>query len=309
MRHPRLSIGLGVLTVILAGGALIALHAAPAEKVLADPLPPPAWWKAVAASGPVETRPGTIEEAWTAVRRGDRLEPLNLVRTGRRGRATLTRHGDILMVDPDSQVELPPLTGNESSVVQSSGSVIYEVDRRQGQSFQVVTPYLVAGVKGTVFMVTVSDSHASVTVEEGFVEVTSLATGETLDVGAGESVHLDAMADAEMEHVTLLTRAGRSDDATSKEARKLARADLRRLAHAVAQRHEIIMDDPDPIVGPGEAGAADPGMGELDDRQRNAIEEDLETHRGDLTNEEPSEELVNTRKGKTPDVNQTPEQQ
>ena len=87
----------------MAGGALIALYAAPAEKVLADPLPPPVWWKAVAASGPVETRPGAIEEAWTAVRRGDRLEPLNLVRTGQRGRATLTRRGDILMVDPDSR--------------------------------------------------------------------------------------------------------------------------------------------------------------------------------------------------------------
>jgi ferric-dicitrate binding protein FerR (iron transport regulator) len=298
---------MGVLAAVLAGSALVALHAAPAEKVLADPIPLPDWWKAVAASGPVDTRPGAIEEAWTPVRRGDRLDPRNLVRTGRRGRATLTRNGDILMVDPDSQVELPPFVGSESSVVQSSGSVIYEVDRRQGRSFRVVTPYLVAGVKGTVFMVTVTDSYASVTVEDGLVEVTSLATGESLDVGAGESVQLDAEADAEMEHVTLLTKAGRAGDTASRQARKLARADLRRLAHAVAQRHEIIMDDLDPIPGSDE-GATDPGMGDLDTRQRNAIEEDLDNHRGDLTNEEPSEEIIN-RKGETADVNQTPVEQ
>jgi hypothetical protein len=306
MRHRRLSIALVLLAAWTAGSGTIL--AAPAEKVLADPVPLPEWWKAVAASGPVETRPGMIEQAWAPVRRGDLLDPRDLVRTGRRGRATLTRHGDILMVDPDSQVELPPLTGEQKSVVQSSGSVIYEVDRRDGRSFQVVTPYLVAGVKGTVFMVTVSDSHASVTVEEGLVEVTSLATGETLDVGAGESVHLDAMNDAEMEHVTLLTEGDRSADPASKEARKMARADLRRLAHAAAQRHEIIMDDSDPIVGPGEGGADDPSTGELDSRERNAIEEDLETHRGDLTNEDPSEELVN-RKETTQDVNQAPQPQ
>jgi ferric-dicitrate binding protein FerR (iron transport regulator) len=296
-----------VVTAALAGCALVALHAAAPETPAVDPAPVPAWWKAVAASGPVETRPGAFEEGWAPVRRGDRLDPLYLVRTGHRGRATLTRNGDILMVDPESQVELPPLTGDESSVVQSSGSVIYEVDRRDGRDFQVVTPYLVAGVKGTIFMVTVTDTYASVTVEEGLVEVTALATGESLDVGAGESVHLDATADGPMEHVSLRAKADRRSDGTNEAARKLARADLRRLGHAVAQRNEIIMDELDPTVGPGEAGAADPGLGELDTRQRNAIEEDLDTRETDLTNEEPSEDLINNRNGKTPaDVTETP---
>lgn len=307
MRHRRISVGMVMLTVALAGTVLTALHAAPPEIDTVDPAPVPAWWKAVAASGPVETRPGAIEESWAPVRRGDRLEPLNLVRTGHRGRATLTRSGDVLMVDPESQVALPLLTGDESSVVQTSGSVIYEVGRREGRDFKVVTPYLVAGVKGTIFMVTVADSYASVTVEEGLVEVTSLASGESLDVGAGESVQLDAMADSEMEHVSLGAKADRAAAEANKDARKLARADLRRLAHAVAQRHEIIMDDLDP-VGSGEGGEVDSGLGELDNRQRNAIEEEIDTRQNDLTNEEPSQELINNRKAKTADVTETPAQ-
>ena len=307
MRHRRISVGMVMLTVALAGTVLTALHAAPPEIDTVDPAPVPAWWKAVAASGPVETRPGAIEESWAPVRRGDRLEPLNLVRTGHRGRATLTRSGDVLMVDPESQVALPLLTGDESSVVQTSGSVIYEVGRREGRDFKVVTPYLVAGVKGTIFMVTVADSYASVTVEEGLVQVTSLASGESLDVGAGESVQLDAMADSEMEHVSLRAKADSAAAEANKDARKLARADLRRLAHAVAQRHEIIMDDLDP-VGSGEGGEVDSGLGELDNRQRNAIEEEIDTRQNDLTNEEPSQELINNRKAKTADVTETPAQ-
>ena len=307
MRHPRISVGMVMLTAVLACIVLTALHAAPPEIDTVDPAPVPAWWKAVAASGPVDTRPGAIEESWAPVRRGDRLEPLNVVRTGHRGRTTLTRSGDVLMVDPESQVELPPLTGDESSVVQTSGSVIYEVGRREGRDFKVVTPYLVAGVKGTIFMVTVADSYASVTVEEGLVEVTSLASGESLDVGAGESVQLDAMADSEMEHVSLRAKADSAAAEANKDARKLARADLRRLAHAVAQRHEIIMDDLGP-VGSGEGGEVDSGLGELDNRQRNAIEEEIDTRQNDLTNEEPSQELINNRKAKTADVTETPAQ-
>ena len=39
------------------------------------------------------------------------------------------------------------------------------------------------------------------------------------------------------------------------------------------------------------------------------LEEDLENHRGDLTNEDPSGELVNAKKGETSDVTQNPRQQ
>ena len=82
--------------------------------------------------------------------------------------------------------------GGNLPVVQNSGSVVYRVDGRTNKHFQVVTPYLVAGVKGTTFRVTVREGLAAVTVEEGRVEVASRVTGATVSVGAGESVILEA---------------------------------------------------------------------------------------------------------------------
>jgi len=152
-------------------------------------------WTAVAASRGVEARPATAATAddWRDVRRGDELASKTSVRTGRRGRATLTRHASVLIVDPGSQIELPePGSGGvETSIIQSSGSVMYEVDRRDARHFEVVTPHLVAGVKGTSFLVTVESGYTAVTVESGLVEVLNPANGESTDLGPGESVFLD----------------------------------------------------------------------------------------------------------------------
>jgi len=79
-------------------------------------------WTAVAASRGVEARPATAATAddWRDVRRGDELASKTSVRTGRRGRATLTRLASVLIVDPGSQIELPePGSGGvESGLVE-----------------------------------------------------------------------------------------------------------------------------------------------------------------------------------------------
>ena len=36
-----------------------------------------------------------------------------------------------------------------ASVVQTSGHASYEIDRKKGRRFEVVTPFLIGGVKGT----------------------------------------------------------------------------------------------------------------------------------------------------------------
>jgi hypothetical protein len=201
---------------------------APAEPVpatqapAAEPATAPAW-KAVAASGKVEARPHASEQiAWRAVVRGDALQPATLVRTGRRGRVTLTRNASLLILDPHSQVELPANArpGIETSVVQRSGSVLYEVDSRENPHFEVVTPYLVAGVKGTEFLVTVNDDYTSVTVERGLVEVTNSDTGEIRRVGAGESL-IREHDRLEMDLIDGGERRARAD--VKKESRRLAR--------------------------------------------------------------------------------------
>lgn len=179
------------------GGALSCLVAALPALASAAPAEPS--WKTVAASGQVEARMALeAETPWQRVGRGDELVAETALRTGRAGRATLTRDAHILIVDPDSQLVLPVVSGRASSVSQTSGSVIYQVERGKTGRFEVVTPYLVAGVKGTVFEVTVGKSRTSVTVAEGSVEVISKA-GERIDLHAGETAVLEMETSAGMQ--------------------------------------------------------------------------------------------------------------
>ena len=174
-------------------------------------------WTAIAASGLVQSSAGSEESAiWNGVSRGDRLQPKTRVKTGRKGRTTLTLNASLVMVTPDSEVELPAKQSSsmETSVVQKSGSVLYKVDSRKTPHFEVVTPYLVAGVKGTSFLVTVNDRYATVTVREGLVEITDPDTGQTLQLGPGETVRRER-DEAELEIVM--------DRRLSREAAKQAR--------------------------------------------------------------------------------------
>lgn len=150
-------------------------------------------WKAVAASGKVEARGAdmTLDE-WQRVSRGDTVKARSHVRTFKRSRATLTRSGDVILVDAESQVLLPGVGAHQGSRIrQESGSILYQIESRANDRVEVLTPYLVAGVKGTVFGVIVGDQFASVSVVEGHVEVRSLATGETVDLFAGDMTVLE----------------------------------------------------------------------------------------------------------------------
>ena len=151
---------------------------------------PASSWLTVAASGPVQawTALGG-EEVWRDVFSGDELESDTHVKTGRQGRATLSRSASVLIIAPRSEVELPGVGRGdmEASVIQSSGSVLYKVDGRSNPLFEVVTPYLIAGGKRTTFLVTVNDRYTSVVVESGLVELSDPDTGETFQLRPGES--------------------------------------------------------------------------------------------------------------------------
>jgi hypothetical protein len=182
-----------------------------------------ATWKTVAASGRVEALATGGAAVWKRVSRGDELAPRTTMRTADGARATMTRGANILILDSRSEVELPATAmATVSSVVQTSGTVVYEVDRRSGGRFEVVTPYLVAGVKGTVFTVTVGDGRAEVTVEEGVVEVTA-GEYERLDLGAGEGAAVD-IADG-----------GRLERAVGREMNEMHAERLSRARRAVAR--------------------------------------------------------------------------
>lgn len=58
------------------------------------------------------------------------------------------------------------------------GSLLFKVEKRASQHFEVETPYLAAVVKGTTFSVSVDGEASAVHVVEGAVEVKALATGQ-----------------------------------------------------------------------------------------------------------------------------------
>jgi hypothetical protein len=102
-------------------------------------------------------------------------------------------------------------------------------------------------------MVSVGDDSASVTVEDGVVEILSLASGEVIDLHPGETVLIDAEQE---QGIDVLTRRKTTPDgtATDKETRRLARAESKRLLRVMergqedlfiaAELGEIEADDP-----------------------------------------------------------------
>ena len=270
-----------VLTVLglLVGGLPSAANSA--QETSRDVLPV-STWMTVAASGPVQARAAIDQDAvWRDVSRGDELLSETHVKTGRRGRATLTRSSSLLMVAPDSEVELPAEGSGEmeTSVIQTSGSVLYKIDGRANPHFEVVTPFLVAGVKGTSFLVTVNERYTSVTVQEGVVQIRDTDTGEFFDLRPGESAirHRD---DAEME---LVYDRRRSKDAR-REAKKLDRLDRDReaselVAGLVDPGKDYESMPADPFGSPN-----DPANLETEEIDKGLLEEMIgeEIHLGDL---------------------------
>ena len=81
-----------VLSAALIGAAPVAARPAVGAAAIEPAI---VTWETVAASGQVEARSATAEQAdWRHVRRGDALRPQTLVQTGDKGRATLTRNAD-----------------------------------------------------------------------------------------------------------------------------------------------------------------------------------------------------------------------
>ncbi|MEK9946772.1 MAG: FecR domain-containing protein [Alphaproteobacteria bacterium] len=108
--------------------------------------------------------------------------------TGTNGRALLDRDGDRIQITPNARMELAP-TATSTTVLQRAGRAVYDIVTGGRPRFKVETPYLVAGVKGTVFSVTVTTTGASVSVSEGVVSVDPPTPSgfSAADVGAGQS--------------------------------------------------------------------------------------------------------------------------
>ena len=145
-------------------------------------------WTVAAVSGDVQVR--AEFETRTPVA-GMRISPSETIQTGADGRVTLVRDANSIAAYENSrfQVRAPRNGSILTRVLQDAGQLLFQVEKRAGRHFEVETPYLVAGVKGTTFGIDVAGRNASVSVVEGLVGVSDPETGEEVDVAAGQTAH------------------------------------------------------------------------------------------------------------------------
>lgn len=150
-------------------------------------------WLAAAVDGDVR-RYIPYSTAWRQVVVGDRLNPGTRILTGPDGQLTIIRGRDSVEVGSNSEFVVSGDPDNPpDDIFQSLGRLLFVMETRDSRDFTVETPLLVATVKGTRFVVTVSSGDTTVTVEEGTVEVTARATGATalLEPGMTARVSVD----------------------------------------------------------------------------------------------------------------------
>ena len=131
------------------------------------------------------------------------LNPGDSIRTGRNGRVLLERGQEKILIAPNSVVGVPAKAsqgstnqGSTTTIIQRSGSILIEVEKRSDQHFEVETPYLAAVVKGTQFRVSVGQGESYVNVLRGQVEVTDFRSGQSALVMPGQTAKVWTIGNA-----------------------------------------------------------------------------------------------------------------
>ncbi len=107
------------------------------------------------------------------------------------GRVLLRRGAETMVVGPGSVMSLPKAsTRFFTTVLEATGEIEFDVERRNVRHFAVKTPRLAAVVKGTHFIVRAGADGDTVTVDRGIVEVEALNTGQKVDIRAGQGAEV-----------------------------------------------------------------------------------------------------------------------
>ncbi len=132
-------------------------------------------WVVVSASGAVAVTGGEGGERALEARSGARLLTPFSVRTGHDGQLVIARDKDIMTIGPGARIDVPaPAEGGQGAVTrirQALGSVLYQVEHKLKEAFEVHTPYLVSVVKGTTFNILVTADSSTVALIEGLLQV------------------------------------------------------------------------------------------------------------------------------------------
>ena len=149
----------------------------------------------VSASGPVEVRP-LGQTVWRVASQRIVLQPGDMVRTGPGGSAEIALVTAVIRMDENTVLVLPPpqavpaSAGNSSGVqlLLQGGRALFRVfkDRLKG-TFEVITPSIIVGVKGTTFGVE-QGPNLGVVVFEGIVRVAQARRPDlpSIDVRGGQ---------------------------------------------------------------------------------------------------------------------------
>ncbi len=149
-------------------------------------------WRVSKISGDVSmiTTAGAV-----ALADGAALKPGDNVRTGQNGRILLVRGQESMLISPNTVMSISKdkLESLSTTIIQQTGSILLEVEKRNVKHFKVETPYLAAVVKGTQFRVTVDESGAQVDVTRGQVEVTDYRSGQYVLVQPNQAARVAAL--------------------------------------------------------------------------------------------------------------------
>lgn len=145
-------------------------------------------WRIVESSGAIFVETEGVQPI--ALTPGDTIISGQKVTTGTNGRAILSNGGSTILVSPGSSLEIPdaPNTSLRTQVKHLLGTLLFNVEKRKEQHFEVITPDVAVVVKGTSFTTSVGNGGAVVHVISGLVEVSSFSSGRTVFVRPGETV-------------------------------------------------------------------------------------------------------------------------
>jgi len=145
-----------------------------------------------------KTSGGTI---WQKVSGEVHLQPGDVLRTGAQSKAELEFQGGVIRMYENTILELPKevkqgaknhITKKTLAQLMKGRSIFKIIKDSLERPFEVVTPSLIAGVKGTTFRVTQENQVKSVEVFEGLVEVSNRERlEERVNVGMGQKTLIE----------------------------------------------------------------------------------------------------------------------
>ena len=142
-------------------------------------------WTVTKVSGEAWVR--TSQAPQVRITEGMSIPASASIGTSAGGRVMLERDQGRIFVSPGTTLVVYDTAANTTQVLQKSGTIELEVEKRSAPYFTVETPVLAALVKGTHFTTTVKNGQSKVSVDHGVVQVTQLSSGKTVDLRQGQS--------------------------------------------------------------------------------------------------------------------------